>query len=397
MKNKLVSIFVCMLIVLGSCLTIAASTNVEKQISVTKDDIDKQRGNTLITEYDHYGYGNRVTEVDSSGTIIWELSGLNLPGDAERLDNGNTLIAINGEDRVIEVNPSGTIVWEKSGLNYPSDVERLDNGNTLICEVDNSRVIEVDPGGTIVWEKAGLYSPYDAERLDNGNTLIVEIDFPRVIEVDPSGNIVWQNAEIERPIDAERLDNGNTLICDYWNGYVIEFDSNGNIIWQKINGLTFPSDAERLSNGNTLIAETIIGCRVIEVDSSGTIVWDISGLDHVVDAERICMTQLEIGDISGGVGVSSTIDNIGPCDAKNVVWEIKFTKGIIIIPAGYSATGGPINIPSLTSLPISTIVFGIGGFLGLGPMEITVSASASNADYVEKKVSAKVFIFFVII
>lgn len=393
MKNKIVTILVCILLVIMSGFTVVASTNDEKQILVTKINTGKQIANTLISESGYYG--NRVIEVNSSGTIIWDKSGLYSPADAERLDNGNTLIAEHGKDRVIEVDPSGAIVWEIPDLDYPSDVERLNNGNTLICETNNNWVIEVDPSGAIVWNKAGLYAPADAERLDNGNTLIVETDFPRVIEVDPSGAIVWQNSQTNRPIDAERLDNGNTLICDYFNDIVIEFDSSGNIVWQKHEA--YPADAERLSNGNTLITDCI-GCRVIEVDSTGAIVWELSGLNLPCDAERICMTQLEIGDIKGGFGVSSTIKNNGSCNANNVVWEIKFTNGLIFIPAGYSATGSTLNIPSLTDLPISTIVLGIGGILGfLGLIEITVSASADNADYVEKKVSARVFAFIVII
>lgn len=197
-------------------------------------------------------------------------------------------------------------------------------------------------------------------------------------------------------MDVERLDNGNTLICDYWNSSVIEFDSSGTIVWQK-NDCSHPIDAERLLNGNTLIVETLHGQRVYEVDSSGTIVWEKSGLNWPVDAERICMTELEIGDITGGFGVSSSIINNGSFEAKNVEWKIKFNKGIITIPWGSITTGGPVNIQSQTDLPISTFVLGIGGLIGFGSMTITVSAEAENAEYVEKTIPAIVFLFIVII
>ena len=121
----------------------------------------------------------------------------------ERLNNGNTLIVKGGLD-VIEVDSYGNIVWEKTGLNLPMDAERLDNGNTLITEYNGSRVIEVDINGDIVWEKTGLNSPNDAERLENGNTLIAETNGHRVIEVDINGNIVWEYI-LGAPFDVERF------------------------------------------------------------------------------------------------------------------------------------------------------------------------------------------------
>jgi hypothetical protein len=158
-------------------------------------------GNTLITEYD------RVIEVNPSGSIVWQKTGLYEPVDGERLENGNTLI-VEGPGyyggRVIEVNDAGTIVWQ-----YPaqpemvafSDVERLLNGNTLIAEIIVNRVIEVNAAGTIVWEKTGLNYPMDAERLSNGNTLITE--YGRVFEVDPAGLIVWQITGLNHALNAE--------------------------------------------------------------------------------------------------------------------------------------------------------------------------------------------------
>ena len=49
---------------------------------------------------------------------------MNGPWDAERLDNGNTLITESGNNRVIEVNTVGTIVWEYDVYGVPIDAER---------------------------------------------------------------------------------------------------------------------------------------------------------------------------------------------------------------------------------------------------------------------------------
>jgi len=118
--------------------------------------------------------------------ILWEYNtGLSYPDDAERLSNGNTLIADSGNNRIIEVTSDGTIVWDYStGLNWPRDVERLLNGNTLIADASNNRVIEVASDSTLVWEySTGLNVPVDADRLSNGNTLIADCCNNRIIEV----------------------------------------------------------------------------------------------------------------------------------------------------------------------------------------------------------------------
>jgi hypothetical protein len=282
MKRKITAILVCMLIAIGSVFTVVSSTSVEKQILVTQNNSSKRGSTTLITELQ----GNRVIEVDSTGTIVWQKTGLTSPVDAERLANGNTLIAELGSNRVIEVDSGGNMVWNYTALNGPFDVERLTNGNTLISDTYNNHIIEVNSTGTIVWQKTGLNWPVDAERLTNGNTLIADFNNNRVIEVDNSGTIVWQFG-INGPIDVERLANGNTLITEWIYGTrVIEVDNSGTIVWT-YNTSTMKFDAERFANGNTLISEPFYGNSVIEVNSSGMIVWQKVGLNGPVDAERI--------------------------------------------------------------------------------------------------------------
>ena len=56
-------------------------------------------------------------------------------------------------------NAKGKVVWQKTGLRSPISAQRLNNGNTLIAEHSGARVIEVDRKGQIVWQKTGLKSP----------------------------------------------------------------------------------------------------------------------------------------------------------------------------------------------------------------------------------------------
>ena len=103
--------------------------------------------------------------------------GLNLngPNDANFLGAGlsdNMLITVRNSHWVIEVNPqSCEIVWsfgvegnprlvldydDPDRMRRPHNADRLPNGNTIIADAGNdvagpSRIIEVDPGSNIVW------------------------------------------------------------------------------------------------------------------------------------------------------------------------------------------------------------------------------------------------------
>ena len=200
-----------------------------------------------------------------NGTPGDGINQLNYPMDAERLPNGNTLITEEHNCRVIELRTSDydtakpdnnftadSIMWQygttgvsgsgANELNFPKDADRLDNGNTIIADYRNHRVIEVNATGEIVWQygtagTAGsganqLWYPTDAERLSNNHTLISDHSNHRVIEVNEAKERVWQYGtsdvagsganELWNPTDAEQLSNGNMLICDKDNSRVIE-------------------------------------------------------------------------------------------------------------------------------------------------------------------------------
>jgi len=251
---------------------------------------------TLIT----FLIENKVTVVDSMGTIVREITGL-YPRDADRLSNGNILVCdyLDG-GRIFEVDEKETVVWELRGLQNPYDADKLSNGNILVAEWGGrvQRIIEVKPSGEIVYEKVipDMFA-YDVDRLPNNNTLV--FTGIKVFEIDPTGTEVWQLSwyptlrKGESPTfrKGERLPNGNTLIAicgaKVVSGEVlvepkvIEVDRAGNIVWQKT-GLWGSFDATRLSNGDTLIAYED---GVIEVDTGGTIIWERKGAP-ATDVER---------------------------------------------------------------------------------------------------------------
>jgi len=143
---------------------------------------------------------------------------LNTPTTAQRLSNGHTVIADTGNQRVIEVGKIDiaatvdTVLWQygttaepgtdTDHLTLPMSAQRLGNGDTVIADTGNQRVIEVNLSKVTVWSYgtpgiAGsgpgqLAGPRNALRLGNGDTLIADSGSQRVIEILSPGWIPWQ-------------------------------------------------------------------------------------------------------------------------------------------------------------------------------------------------------------
>jgi hypothetical protein len=120
----------------------------------------------------------KVVEYDSAGKEVWS----NTPGaatwSAERLENGNTLIA--GAKLVREVHPTGATIWEFTSADVPDYLfnsmqiaKRLPNGNTLINTWFNQwdgpvnpatapvQALEVTPDKRVVWALRAWGNPVD--------------------------------------------------------------------------------------------------------------------------------------------------------------------------------------------------------------------------------------------
>jgi sugar lactone lactonase YvrE len=188
-----------------------------------------KNGNVLIVT-------GEVQEVTPDKKVVWQLGKpeVEIAEAAQRLDNGNTVIADNGKHAVFEINGKGEEVWRFDVPNnnqrpQPTmrQVRRLANGNTLICASTEDEVWEVSPDKKIVW-RYKIPFPYLATRLPNGNTLISSGDgygSPRgyyVIEVNPRGQTVWKYGGEDAPAEQQlkwpsgfvRLADGTTYISE---------------------------------------------------------------------------------------------------------------------------------------------------------------------------------------
>lgn len=97
-----------------------------------------EKGNTLVT----LTHGNKVVEFSAQGDVVWKVTNDDLPGKpladpcgAQRLPNGNTVIAsygATGPVKVLEVTPEKKLVWTYAGKHRAHEIQILTtNGKPL--------------------------------------------------------------------------------------------------------------------------------------------------------------------------------------------------------------------------------------------------------------------------
>ena len=99
-----------------------------------------------------------------------------LGGDPGGEGEAAVLVADSDNDRVAELhreNGEWEVAWtlERAGgidLRWPRDADRLENGNTLVTDTLNKRVFEITPNGTVVWSVRTERIPYEADRVPYG-------------------------------------------------------------------------------------------------------------------------------------------------------------------------------------------------------------------------------------
>jgi hypothetical protein len=116
-----------------------------------------------------------VKEYSPSGDVLQtfrtdlpELGGRearNWPFTAIRLANGNTLINLTNGNKAVEVDAAGKVVWKVSNEDFaetllqdPSGAQRLPNGNTVIASYgakEGIKLFELTPEKEMVWKYEG--------------------------------------------------------------------------------------------------------------------------------------------------------------------------------------------------------------------------------------------------
>jgi hypothetical protein len=86
-------------------------------------------------------------------------------------DPPTVLVADSNNNRIIEyrrTNGTWDATWRYPNVDWPRDADRMPNGNTLIADTHDQRFLEVTPNGSTVWEMNATHWPYDIERLRYG-------------------------------------------------------------------------------------------------------------------------------------------------------------------------------------------------------------------------------------
>ncbi|MEO7651098.1 MAG: alpha/beta hydrolase fold domain-containing protein [Bryobacteraceae bacterium] len=236
----------------------------------------------------NHGAAGEVMEISwPSGRVLWRLP--NQHGhDVQPLPGGGLLYTIGPAKKVVEVDANRHEVWSYSqGLEHPLAAQRLENGNTLIADARLGKVIEVTRGGKEVWkyespDLANMRSR-SARRTKAGTTIISVETAGKLIEVDRDGKIIWtfipDGGSRRTPYQGQRLENGNTLVGLADPGELVEVDSNGKVVRSIAGGRSdarfgWISGTQPLPNGGVIFSD-YTGKRIIEVDAAGRVVHEL--------------------------------------------------------------------------------------------------------------------------
>src|SRR5579862_2014452 len=112
-------------------------------------------GQCLAEDYLYVADHNnkKVIKIKMDGTLVWEAPNGN-GHDVQLLPNKNILI--NNGNTVEEITPDKKVVWKvaKPIVMNAESAQRLPNGNTVIADNGPMKVIEIDKDMKVVWEFA---------------------------------------------------------------------------------------------------------------------------------------------------------------------------------------------------------------------------------------------------
>lgn len=228
-------------------------------------------GYTLLIEVGGNNIG-RVTEVDRTGKVRWQVGNLRYPVDAFILPGERVLVTEWDGNRVSEYDFRGNLIWKKDGLaGRTTNAQRLPSGNTFICTTNE--LMEVDRAGRVVYQIAVPQSLTAAYRAPTGDIVALRND-GKVARYDVKGKELAtfpsnRDSSWTSGIDLGR--NGSILVTQPSASKVTEYSAAGKALmeWNTPNVTT----ATMIANGN-ILAASHGGRTVIELDRTGKKVWE---------------------------------------------------------------------------------------------------------------------------
>ncbi len=216
---------------------------------------------------------NQVLDLDANNRVRWKIENLEQVLDIQRLPGERVLLAEHRGNRVTERNSKGEILWEKK-VAEPLSAQRLANGNTFIA--NRFAIMEVDGMGKEVF----LYNRPAGERimragkLPGGDMLLItDLGVRRFVRINRFGKEI-KSFGVEVATSGGRIDltpAGNVLIPDLENHRVVERDMDGKVVREL--SVEEPITALALPNGHILVTSMSQKCA-FELDRAGKEVWE---------------------------------------------------------------------------------------------------------------------------
>jgi HEAT repeat protein len=227
-------------------------------------------GLTVICEHNT----GQILELGRDRKVRWSFGGTQNPVDALTLPNNRVLVCEYTGNRVSERDIKGTVIWTNQMNGNPHNVQRLPNGHTVIAT--NSQIVEVDRTGKQVvtispaqGQLTGGYKTRDGQfvfmnqngvcsRIDangkllksfttnrgnawmdltaSGRIILTTNGGTKVAEYDPDGKLLLE-LNVNQVTAATGLPNGNLMVTSHPLGRVMEMDRKGKVLWEhKANG-----------------------------------------------------------------------------------------------------------------------------------------------------------------
>jgi hypothetical protein len=210
-----------------------------------------------------------ILERDVQGRIRWQMRGLSYPVDAQVLDERRVLVTEYRQAQVTERNHEGDVLRRINVSELPLEARRLSNGNTLITT--SNRIFELDRNDKEVWTTNG--NPLDtiaAACAFRGGEIGICYRSGEFVRMDRKGKVLasFRVGRMFRPTGThiQGLANGHVLIPLYYDNKVAEFDEDGREVWSA--SYTQPICAQRLPSGRTLVAG-YCNTFFVELDRNG--------------------------------------------------------------------------------------------------------------------------------
>jgi hypothetical protein len=228
---------------------------------------------------------NEVVDLDANNRVRWKFDNAQQPLDIQRLSDERVLLAEHKGNRVTERNSKGEVIWQLK-IAEPLTAQRLSNGSTFIA--NRFGLVEVDRTGKEVFKyvRPAGEEIMRARKLPGGDILLItQLGVTRFVRLDRFGKEI-KSFGVEVYTSGGRVDltpAGNVLIPELHNQRVVERDMDGRVVREL--AVQQPITALSLPNGHVIVT-SMAQKRAVEFDRTGREVWEYRRDTRVTRAVR---------------------------------------------------------------------------------------------------------------